>query len=434
MSKILLHMYEDLLVGQSVNNSKNEMENHPLNGIDMKKFMDYIEKLEKAGLVRVTSMVINGVTLNVADYTDKKNQMKSDTWSLLDRHVRGLLYTKGLKLNRIIGIPLPKFWAPHATETKFPESSECRLMQKMDGTCIYVVQDPEYGTLVWSRGSLKSKQAELAKEYLADIKLAPGVTYGCELIDPRDPKIEIIRCESGLYCFAAIGPDGKMLNYVTESEKAGFNHVPSTTNTISELCEMMVQNTTRTLDDFSQLVEGYVIEVDGILYKIKDIIYSLYCKLGIRITSDWIISYCKKSWNQDTTLKESLTDLIQEKVDGLNVQYESLKNSFLNSLLAYFDSVFTETSDRYQGTVRGEMKIANTIEITGSEYKTVGDFLLNYSDEPKNFPSSLRSLWNDDETRKNMMRSVGIHISIWQKIAVFGQEQTIAICNTRKIK
>lgn len=151
-------------------------------------------------------------TLPLTIYNYSPECVMDQLWNSVTRACRGLVVDdKGRCIIRCI----PKFfnsYEPHAyffsdsdnseeivilnsdgeeeSVEKRDDSKETYFTDKLDGSLIQMVNDPEYGFIVTSKGSFESQQAEWAKEiYLRHFDpehLEAGKSYICELIHPEN--------------------------------------------------------------------------------------------------------------------------------------------------------------------------------------------------------------------------------------------------------
>lgn len=143
------------------------------------KLDDYV----KMGLVR--SQTHPTLPLSIYVYTELTSFER--LWNNVTMSCRGLVVDdKG----RCIVRCLPKFFnegEPHLAP-ELGENTPIIYFDKLDGSLIQVVNDPEYGVVVTSKGSFASDQSKWA-EQIIEIKgylFQQGLTYVFELIHPEN--------------------------------------------------------------------------------------------------------------------------------------------------------------------------------------------------------------------------------------------------------
>lgn len=111
-------------------------------------------------------------------------------WNSVTRNARGIVFdNKGRCITRC----LPKFFnkdEPNAI-LETPRNETYRIFEKLDGSLINIVNDPEYGLVVTSKGSFTSDHVGWAKEILQENSITEGsfklgFTYVFELINPAN--------------------------------------------------------------------------------------------------------------------------------------------------------------------------------------------------------------------------------------------------------
>ena len=111
-------------------------------------------------------------------------------WNSVTRNARGIVFDdKGRCITRC----LPKFFnkdEPNAI-LEMPRDETYRIFEKKDGSLINIVNDPEYGLVVTSKGSFTSDHVGWAKEILQENSITeesfkPGLTHVFELIYPAN--------------------------------------------------------------------------------------------------------------------------------------------------------------------------------------------------------------------------------------------------------
>ena len=193
------------------------------------KFDEYV----KMGLIRCQTH--NTLPLTIYNYTELTQFDR--LWNNVTRLARGIVFDEK---GRCVMRCLPKFFnsdEPNAL-LETPKDENFLIFEKLDGSLIQVVNDPEYGLLISSKGSFISEQAIWAKEILDKTiyDFIDGRTYIFELIHPLNRIVVDYNGETKLVMLAIIdNSTGRELDTIQ------WEHTPKE-YTLAEMSKVMKQS------------------------------------------------------------------------------------------------------------------------------------------------------------------------------------------------
>lgn len=146
--------------------------------------LETLEKYAQGGLIFLRKHP--HLPLYIANYSQFTQY--NGSWDNVTLQCRGLIIDEK---SRVVARPFGKFF--NYLERPFdhvPWELPYEIYDKLDGSLLIVVDDPEYGRIVSSRGSFTSEQAvkgrEILDERYGNWKPIPGFTYLGEIIYPEN--------------------------------------------------------------------------------------------------------------------------------------------------------------------------------------------------------------------------------------------------------
>lgn len=276
------------------------------------KFDEY----SKMGLVR--NQTHDNLPLTIYNYTELTQFDR--LWNGVTKMARGIVFDdKG----RCVVRCMPKFFnqdEPNAMDgidlTKAPT-----IYNKLDGSMIQIVNDKQYGLIVTSKGSFKSKQVMWANEIIERDNLSQyikqGYAYVFELIHPENQIVLNYGNEKELYLLTVIDIEtGKELD-IYNKQFDNFKRV----QIITDIDKHM-----------SELVEGVVVKTGNHRYKLKTDEYLRLHRIVTNFTP-------KRVWEalssgqviERQNIPEEFISWLDETENNLKAKFNTIKEQALKS-------------------------------------------------------------------------------------------------------
>jgi len=281
---------------------------------------------EHPALVSVKEETVQDIegSFYTLNYTEKANSMPAEKWHPITMRCRGLVAFKPVQgESSFVILPYPKFFNwPKGGE--LPD--EVSIRRKVDGTCVHAVATalPGYGGLRWivgTRNSLHSHQAGIAASMLpTPCAEHAGLTIMMELIDPdSDPHGETD---------AAVGSRGlRLLHAWLHRDKLSLAKLQALVPLLGEYASLVDQEVLpqqeflNRFDDLENVTtrdevkEGWVVEVDGTLFKYKSYTWLKWSEMRIVNERNLLKEVRKvlptKGKNRPTT-EQAILDLVKQ--------------------------------------------------------------------------------------------------------------------------
>lgn len=277
---------------------------------------------------RVASEVLDEIDRLVASGVVKERAIEDGRYSIFKYNdapkIEGIArVARGLIIARtpapcFVNYPMEKFdeVAPYCDDTEEYHRAvsaalppRVTLQPKHDGTCIHAVCHggrPLVSTFV----ATDSPQARRAKKLLANAAWDEGVTYGFELIDAADAKVQEKRVADGLYLFYGCDASGRFLTREELARAASRLGTPLVKQQSASRETVMTQ--LRRMDGAAaveDVMEGMVAILDDARrVKIKSRVY-LELSSQIKPTPRWLKAIVSKS---------ATLDAVHDAVEGFD--------------------------------------------------------------------------------------------------------------------
>lgn len=235
-------------------------------------------------------------------------------WNSVTKACRGLVVDDN---GRCVVRCLPKFFnedEPHAICEIDPISKPI-FFDKLDGSLIQVVNDPEYGLIVTSKGSFGSDQVQWAKQIMAaegytKEDFEKDKTYVFELIHPENRIVLDYGSEKALYLLAVIDTEGGQEYDINRSRFIKFTKVKVVTDFNQHM---------------SQLVEGVVAKVGDHRYKVKTGEYVRLHRIVTEFTPKRVWEALRDGDSLEfKNMPEEFSEWLQNTIDGLKADFNAI--------------------------------------------------------------------------------------------------------------
>lgn len=246
-------------------------------------------------------------------------------WNNVTRQARGIVFDDS---GRLIVRSVPKFFNEDEPYAMFfdVEDAKTEVYDKLDGSLIQVVVDPEYGLIVTSKGSFRSKQAAWAKAIVEEKfniyeDFVEGRSYIFELIHPDNTEMLVINYQGvkELYLWAVVENATGKEHDIQSPAFAHFTKVPIIKDVEAHLMR----------DD----IEGVVVKHGSHRYKVKT---EEYLRLH-RIVSDFTE---KRVW-QSLAAGDSL------EFPNMPEEFQRWLDETVADLRGKFNDIMSEAEEEY---------------------------------------------------------------------------------------